>query len=172
MSDTGLYFRFLQNMGIMNRIYSGRVGSAATHSSPEGGSNAHNADAGSVSCCRLAAAGILCKQTKLKWTRSLPDRLRLLMFAARRQAVAECDAPKSNLGGGREDIFRLKRRRVCGGRRRLLNPPGTTPLVAMALMEMAVSMVCREEGGEEGEGEKRQYQAAAEADQRTQQSLQ
>lgn len=85
----------------MNRIYSGRVGSAAAHSSPEGGSNAPNADAGSVSCCRLAAAGILCKQTKLKLTRSLPDRLRLLMFAARRQAVAECDAPKSNLGGGR-----------------------------------------------------------------------
>lgn len=110
----GLYFRFLQNMGIMNRIYSGRVGSAAAHSSPVGGSNAQNADAGSVSRCRLAAAGVLCKQTELKSTRSLPDRLRLLMFAARRQAVAECDAPKSNLGGGREDIFRLKRRRVRG----------------------------------------------------------
>lgn len=171
MSDTTrAIFRLLQNMGIMIRIYSGRVGGAAAHSSPVGGGNAQNADAGSVSCCGLAAAGVLCKQTELKSTRSLADRLRLLMFAARRQAVAECEAPKSNLGGGREDIFRLKRRRVRGGRRRLLNPPGTTPLVAMALMEMAVSMVCR--GGREEEGEKRQCQAAAEADQRTQESLQ
>lgn len=57
----------------------------------------------------------------------------------------------------REDNFRLKWRGVngeeCAARsaRRppaSAHPPGTTPLVAMALMEIAVSMVCR---GEEGE---------------------
>lgn len=37
------------------------------------------------------------------------------------------------------------------------HPPGTTPLVAMALIEMAVSMVCRERWGADKSGESQLY---------------